>query len=100
MEEFLITLNKCLPKKWRIRTKPSGLLRKIEPNRQVIGGYKSRLRNWWRHEASFHLWEGERYDQLDVIVKVLEPPDQEVYLMHACLIGRFFDFLFMYGRSQ
>ena len=65
MEEFLVIFKKCLPKEWK-RTKPYC---EIYPNSLE----KSRLR-----EVSFHLWEGECYDHGDVIVKALEPPEQEV----------------------
>ena len=63
-EEVLhLFCKKCLPKKLR-RTKS---YRKIYPNK------KGNLR-----EATIHLWEGERYDYSDKIMKVFEPQEQEV----------------------
>ena len=64
MEKILAIFRKCVPRKWR-RTKSS---LKILPN----------LKNSWLREMSFRLWEGDRYDQRDVIMKVVKPPEVRI----------------------
>ena len=65
MEELVVIFQKwfkcCLPKGWK-RTKP---WRKIYPNEEC-GTIK---------KLGFILWEGERYDDILVIIRVLSPPE-------------------------
>ena len=60
MEELLVFLRKCRPKRCKT-TKP---FHQVYPNHS-----QSRL-----DEVSFLLWEGTRYDDSDVILRVIRPP--------------------------
>ncbi len=69
MEEFLVIIQKlfkcCLCKCFK-RTKP---YRKIYPNQSVS----------WIKQLGFKLWEGEHYDNIEVITRVLFPPEVRTY---------------------
>ncbi len=89
MEEFVVGIQKlfrcCLCKRFK-RTKP---YRKIYPNKEAS----------WFKRLGFTLWEGEHYDDLEVILRVLSPPGvrwcieerlactkhkKECYTLHGC----------------